>query len=74
MLFKSDPKKPAYEVIFPRKKKEETHPVSFRIILKFPVQILKSTWVYFLVTILLLQRILRINLKKRIWCWQDKKT
>ena len=45
MLFNPDPKKPAHEVIFSRKKMKKPILVSFTTILKFLVQILKSTWV-----------------------------
>ena len=45
MLFNPDPKNPAQEVIFSRKKMKKAILVSFTIMLKFLVQILKSTWV-----------------------------
>ena len=45
MLFNPDPKKPVHEVIFSRKKMKKPILVSFTTILKFLVQILKSTWV-----------------------------
>ena len=45
MLFNPDPKKPAYEVILSRKKMKKPILVSFTTMLKFLVEILKSTWV-----------------------------
>ena len=45
MLFNPDPKNPAQEVIFSRKKMKKAILVSFTTMLKFLVQILKSTWV-----------------------------
>ena len=45
MLFNPDPKKPTHEIIFSRKKMKKPILVSFTTILKFPIQILKSTWV-----------------------------
>ena len=45
MLFNPDPKKPVHEVIFSRKKMKKPILVPFTTILKFLVQILKSTWV-----------------------------
>ena len=45
MIFNPDPKKPAHEVIFSRKKMRKPIQASFTTILKFLVQILKSTWV-----------------------------
>ena len=45
MLFNPDPKKSGHEVIFSRKKMKKPILVSFTTILKFLVQILKSTWV-----------------------------
>ena len=45
MLFNPDPKKPAHEVIFSRKKMKKLILVSFTTMLKFLVQILKSSWV-----------------------------
>ena len=45
MLFNPDPEKPVHEVIFSRKKMKKPILVSFTTVLKFPVQILKCTWV-----------------------------
>ena len=45
MLFNPDPKNPAQEVIFSKKKMKKAILVSFTTMLKFLVQILKSTWV-----------------------------
>ena len=45
MLFNPGPKKPALEVISSRKKMKKPILVSFTTMLKFLVQILKSTWV-----------------------------
>ena len=60
-IMKEDPKKPAHEVIFSRKKMKKPILVSFIIILKFLVLILKSTCGWFLIASLLLKNILRIN-------------
>ena len=45
MLFNPDPKKPTHGIILSRKKMKKPILVSFTTILKFPIQILKSTWV-----------------------------
>ena len=45
MLFNPDPKQPAHEVISSRKKMKKPILVSFTTMLKFLVQILKTTWV-----------------------------
>ena len=45
MLFNPDPKKPSHGIILFRKKMKKPILVSFTTILKFPIQILKSTWV-----------------------------
>ena len=45
MLFKPDPKNPAYEVIFSRKKNEETHSIVFYNNIEVFRTDVRSTWV-----------------------------
>ena len=61
MLFNPDPKKPAHEVIFSRKKNEETHPSVFYNNVEVSRTDSQKHLVTFLITSLLLKNILRIN-------------